>query len=263
MRYFFSILLVAITLLSCKKNESELYTQSASDAALAEQITVDIIKEILLKAPDYVIQKDYLGADGLFVSADPLIETSTYPKEITFNYGNGITGPLGKSRVGNLIFSIQSGTVKTTDIKVSFDDFSINGSQVLGEIDFTYNSSKNGYDGNFVGEGITIVNANGTMKMSGDFFLERLSTSGTTTIADDIYNFGCNTNGIDFQRTSFSYASLSDHTIDLSCPNYITSGTSTVTPNEKGDQTLNFGGGNCDPTAVLTAGDSETKNISF
>ncbi len=263
MRKPFYILIITILLLGCKKNEAETYTQSATDAALAEQLTVDSIKEILLKGPDYVVRKEYTGIDGLIVTSDPLIETDVYPKEITFIYGSGITGPQGSQRKGSLIFTIQSGTVKTSDIVVSFEDFSINGSEILGEIAYVYNASKNGYDGEYLTEGISIVNGNGTMKVDGIFSLERLSTSGTLEAEDDLYNYSCNISGFDFQRTSFTNVSLEDHTIDLACPDYIISGTSTITPNEKGDQTLNFGGGSCDATAILTSGEGAVKNISF
>lgn len=263
MKYIYFFLIATTALVSCKKDEAELYTQSASNAALAEKFTIDVIKEILSKGPDYVISQAYTGTDGLIVSSDPLIDTEIFPKEITFNYGSGITGPLGIKRAGSLVFTIQSGTVKTNDIHVSFDNFSVNESRIIGEIDFNYNAEKIGYNGEYVAAGISIVNGNGTMKMDGTFSLERLSTSGTITIDDDLYNFTCATTGVDFLRTSFSYISQIDHTINLSCPDYITSGTSTVTPNDKGNQTLDFGGENCDANAVLKGQEGTNKNVSF
>ena len=262
-KYILFLIVTSITLVSCKKDKSDLYTQAASDAALAEQLTIDVLREILSKGPDYVADKSYSGADGLIVTSDPLIESDVFPKEITFNYGTGITGPLGATRKGNLVFTIPSGTVRTVDIGVSFDGFSINGSEILGSITYNYSADQNGYNGDYGTDGISIINNNGTMRISGEFSFERTSTSGTLDSDDDEYNYTCNNSGTDFKRTGFTYSTQNAHLIDLTCPDYITSGSSFVTPNGKGNQTLDFGTGVCDANATLKASNGETKNISF
>ena len=101
------------------------------------------------------------------------------------------------------------------------------------------------------------------MKWDGTFMLAKTSTSGTVTLTDDIYDFECTTTGIDFQQTSFIYNTSSNHVIDFSCVNYVTSGTSILKPNNKDSQTINFGGGNCDANGVIQLSDGSEKNFIF
>jgi len=263
MKKFGFLLIFSAILAGCKEDKTEVYTQSAKDAALAEQLTIDVLKEVLMIAPEYVISESYSDNTDIILSAEPEISSPTYPKTITIDYGNGVSGILGKTRSGKILLTVNSGTIITEDLDISFENFKSDGSEILGNITYTFNSSTEGYDGEFEGSGISIINANGTMKMDGTFNLEKISTAGTTATTDDIYNFNCRTTGIDFDQTSFTYNSTVDHTIDFSCIHMIKAGKSSLAPNGKGEQTVDFGSGNCDATGSIRLSSGESKNFIF
>jgi hypothetical protein len=262
MRRFVVKLLVTFILFSCGNKKSEIYIHSASEAALAEKFTLDILKEVLLVIPDFLINQAYTGSLNIAVLSDPEITSSNYPKNISINYGEGVVGFLGKIRSGVLSVSINAGNINTQDLEVSFESYVYDGSQIFGNITYKYDSISKGYEGKYNGEGISIVNPNGTMKLSGIFSIDKISTSGTTTIADDQFNFNCTTSGIDFLQTSFTHQSVTDHRVKFDCTDFVVSGTSNITPNNKESQTINFGSGKCDSQGTIES-DGETKNFSF
>jgi hypothetical protein len=246
--------------ISCKDDEKEIYTQSAKDAAHAEQLTLDALKEVLLITPDFVINEVYTKDSNITVFATPNILNSTYPKTITIDYGEGVTGILGKERKGKLHVTINSGTVITENLKIEFDEYFSAGTQLIGSINHVYD---NGYESEISDGGLSLINANGTMKWYGTFSLTPNSNNGTVNIGDDTYNFTCNTTGIDFSQTTFTFNSSTEHLINFGCPYMITSGTSKLAPNGEKTQTVNFGTGGCDGTATISQSDGDSKSFSF
>ena len=75
MKKFGFLLLLSAILLGCKEDKTEVYTQSAKDAALAEQLTMDVLKEVLMIAPEYVISGSYSGNADIILSAEPEINS--------------------------------------------------------------------------------------------------------------------------------------------------------------------------------------------
>ncbi len=248
---------------SCKKDHAEIYTQSAKDAALGERLISDVLKQILYTTPKFIINPTDSLIDGVHLSFESELNDSTFPKVVTIDYGDGITGNLGKIRKGKIIITINSSNIISEDLAVSFENYSSDGSEIWGNINYTYNSANSGYNGELLNNGVSIVNANGTMKWGGTFVLTKTSTSGTVILTDDIYDFKCTTTGIDFEQTSFSYNTQKNHVIDFSCIEYITSGTSIIKPNNKSSQTVNFGSGNCDANGVIKTSNGSEKNFTF
>lgn len=246
--------------ISCKNDEKEIYTQSAKDAALAEQLTLDALKEVLLIAPGFVIDTAFTDSSDIIVFATPDILNSTYPKTITIDYGEGVTGILGKERKGKLHVTINSGTVITENLKIEFDEYFSAGTQLIGSVNHVYN---NGYESKISDGGLSLINANGTMKWNGTFSLTPNSNNGTVNIGDDSYNFTCNTTGVDFSQTTFTFNSSTEHLINFGCTHIITKGTSELAPNGEKTQTVSFGTGGCDGTAKVSQSDGDSKSFSF
>lgn len=249
--------------ISCKKDNSEIYTQSAKDTALGEVLIIDVLKQILYTSPNFLIDEQDSIINGIILSSESAVSESNFPKTITIDYGDGVTGFLGKTRKGKIILKINSGTVITENLDVSFENFSSDGSLIWGNIFYTYNPSISGYYGELMNNGISIVNPNGTMKLKGTFSLSKSSTSGTTDLTDDIYDFECATNGTDFEQTRFDYSTSKKHTIDFSCKDYIISGESILIPYEKASQTITFGDGNCDAIGTIFLAEGQQKNFNF
>ena len=51
------LFLASVVFISCKKDNSEVYTQSAKDAALGEVLIVDVLKQILYTSPNFLIDE--------------------------------------------------------------------------------------------------------------------------------------------------------------------------------------------------------------
>ncbi|MBI35885.1 MAG: hypothetical protein CMP67_11045 [Flavobacteriales bacterium] len=257
------LFLASVVFISCKKDNSEVYTQSAKDAALGEVLIVDVLKQILYTSPNFLIDEQDSIINGIILSSEPEVSDSAFPKTITIDYGDGVTGVLGKMRKGKIILKINSGTVITENLEVSFENFSSDGSSMWGNILYAYNPAISGYDGELLNNGISIVNPNGTMKLNGSFSLSKSSTSGTVDLMDDIYDFECVTSGIDFEQTSFDYNTSKKHVVDFSCKDYIISGESNLMPYEKASQIITFGDGNCDAIGTIMLEEGQQKNFNF
>jgi hypothetical protein len=253
----------SLSIISCKKDSTEIYAQSAKDAALGERLIADVLKQILSTAPIFLINEQDSLVNGIILSSKPANSSSAYPKKIIIDYGEGVIGPLGKMRKGKIIVSVNSGTIIQENLAVSFDQFNSDGSEIWGDLEYVYNDIVSGYMGEILNNGISIINANGTIKFNGTFVLSKTSTSGTLSLADDSYTFTCNTTGIDLNQTSFSYITSDDHVIDFSCVEYIKSGISVIEPNNKAVQTINFGSGKCDANAVIKLSNGSEKNFIF
>ncbi len=256
-------LIVSLLVIGCKKDNLDTYTRAAKDSALGEQLISEVLREVLVYIPNYVINQNYSGNDGLFITSSPEITESSYPKRISLNYGDGIDGDLLRKKEGKIIVTINSGTVISENLYITFEDFKSEGTKILGHINYNYNQSNSGYDGELPSDGMSFINANGTMKLYGIFSFSKNSTQGTVDLKDDFYNFTCNTNGIDFNQTQFTYVSTSNHLIDFSCNNYIKSGRSNLKPNGKNIQTVDFGSQNCDKNASITTSDGTIRNFTF
>lgn len=263
MKNFIVLLIGVMTFVSCKKDKTEAYTQAAKDATLAEQLTVDILREVIHLVPDYVVNQNYSGSNGIAISSTPEISSTTYPKTITINYGSGSTGNLGKARSGKLNIVINSANILSEDLQVSMDEFYNEGTQIIGNITFTHNSLIEGYDGELLNNGLSFINGNGTMLWEGTFTLGRISTSGTVSTLDDIYDYTSNNTGVDFSQKSFTIKTTTNHTIDFGCNKYINSGNSRLTPNGEDAQTVNYGSGNCEGSATISLSNGDTKNFTF
>lgn len=250
-------------ILSCKKDSDELYIQTAKDVILGERLIVDVLQQVLYTSPNFLINEEDSVINGIKLSSQPELSDSAYPKTITIDYGSGIIGVLGKMRKGKIIVKVNSNQALTEDLAISFDEYSSDGSEVWGYINYMHNTVSKGYDGEILEDGISIINANGTMKLDGTFSFSKKSISGSSSLADNKYDFECNITGVDFKQTSFSYSTGSNHSIDFECIHYITSGTSLLTPHKKNSQTINFGSGKCDSNGVIESSDSSQKNFTF
>jgi hypothetical protein len=264
MRNLIALCILLAMVSSCKDDEKEVYSQSVKDHSLAEVISMDVFEQVLTIAPTYIIQGEYLADTLIEISANPVLSDPTYPKVITINYGDGVTGDDGKTRQGKIILSINSGTVLSEDLDIDFDDYICNGNTVYGAVNYTYSNSNGivSYDAEVEGDPLIFVSANGTMKWSSEFTLTRKSGESTPAIGDDEFTFAGNAAGIDLSGRTYTVAST-NHTIDFGCNHFIVSGTSTITPNDKDQHTVDYGSGNCDSNGSIQLSDDVTENFTF
>ena len=266
MRFFFSIILTTICSFGCKDEENNIHVQSAKDQSLAEVITMDVFEEVLTITPTYVIHQAYNADTNIIITSSPLLNTTTYPKTISIDYGSGIVGTDGKTRKGKIKVVINSGTVLKENLEIEFDDFVSEGNTIYGSISFAHDIDADNitsYNVTLNGTGLTFMSANGTMKWDGAFMIKRASGENTSSIKDDIFKLSGNTNGVDFSGTSYKSATDIDHTIDFNCNSIITSGSSKITPYGKEQHHLDYGTGSCDANALIRLSSENEKNFNF
>ena len=266
MKIFFSVLLTIICVFGCKDEENKIQIQSAKDQSLAEVITMDVFEEVLTITPTYVIHQAYNADTNIIITSSPLLNTTTYPKTISIDYGSGIVGTDGKTRKGKIKVVINSGTVLKENLEIEFDDFVSEGNTIYGSISFVHDIDADNitsYNVTLNGTGLTFMSANGTMKWDGVFMIKRASGENTSSIKDDIFKLSGNTNGVDFSGTSYKSATDIDHTIDFNCNSIITSGSSKITPYGKEQHHLDYGTGSCDANALIRLSSENEKNFNF
>lgn len=254
------MLLITLSFVSCKKSSEEVYVQSAKDAALAEVITFDVLREVQRICPEFIVNQSY-NKNGITVTAVPEITNNIYPKTLTVAYGTNNEGVFGKKRSGNITVVVNSGNILSDSLVVNFDNYSVSGTQILGAIH--YNFTNGAYYINFGSSDMSLINGNGTMKFQGNLTASITSDNGTVTILDDEYAVAITAaSGIDFSQRSFTVTGNS-HLIDFDCNNILTSGESKLTPNQEKQQTVNFGAGNCDNIGTLKSSSGDQTNFNF
>lgn len=256
--YIFSIL--SFLLLGCSPKEEDIYQQAAKDNTFAHQLSIDVLKEVLTIVPDFIVDRGNNRSDDILITATPIITEDTYPKTITINYGTGVTDERGKTRSGEITVTLNSSNILSENLTIAFDNYKVNNTQIVGVYNFTKTGS--GYSANTNSENIALINPNGTMLFQSVFILNRTTTRGTANLADDYYTLTFTSNGVDFNQRAFNASSNSTHLIKFDCLELITSGTATIQPTGKGDQSINLGTEGCDNIGLLTT-DGNTVTFSF
>lgn len=256
--------MLLVSIVACKDDDKETYSQSAKDCSTSEAITMDVIEQVLTIVPVYIVEGKYEADSNIVLSASPALSENTYPKTITIDYGTGVTGPDGNIRKGKIFLEVNSGTILSEDLSISFDEFNYNGNTLYGEFELMYsNPGKVNYTSDFSAGNLTFVSANGTMKWKSSFVMSRQEGGSTSNIGDDVFSFSGTADGIDLSGTSYSLVTGIEHVIDFNCKHFIKSGSSVLTPNEKGEQTVSYGSGSCDANGSITFTGNTVQNFSF
>lgn len=260
MRNIYLLTLITFSLFSCTPKEEDVYQQAAKDNTFAHQLSIDVLKQILTIVPDFIVDRANNRNDGISLTATPVITEDSYPKTITINYGVGVTDEQGKTRTGEIEVTLNSSNILSENLSVTFNEYTINNTQIVGIYNFTKTAT--GYAANTNTEDIALINPNGTMRFLSVFTLDRTTTRGTANLGDDYHTLSYTSSGIDFNQRAFSATSNSLHVIKFDCLDLITSGTATVKPTGKNDQSINLGAESCDNTGIITT-DGNTVTFSF
>lgn len=187
------------------------------------------------------------------------VSSSTYPKEITIDYGTGCTDRMGHTKKGKIIIDLSdtitnAGAVQT----ITYQNFWIDSIQ----IEFTASLKNLGQ--NSSGHWVIEKKSDQTITKNGDKVVESNDESDewvsgftTTDRSDDIfYESGSGSVTVNDTAT-FTRTITKPLTIDRSCE-FITSGTVVLTRNGS-TITIDYGDGTCDNKATVTTnGTTET-----
>jgi hypothetical protein len=145
---------------------------------------------------------------------------------------------------------------------ISFENYYLNDTRILGEISSSYVGSSAGDNYNLVlVDTSKISNGNGTMSFGAEFVVKMTSGKQTFDVYDDLYTVAEKSWGQDFSGRSYTSSTTTDYTMDFSCRWLITSGTCEVNANDIQLQTLDMGDGGCD--GVVRTEVSKDEFVSF
>lgn len=262
MRYWSVLLIVVLFFTSCKNDISDEIVDTSKAKTLAHYLFLDAFRTTLAEVPDFVVEGQD-AASSVKVSTSSSFDISGYPKTITIDYGTtNQEDKMGISRRGRVKVLILSDKITKGDFKITFDEYYLNDSRMLGEITSKYTGSASGDNYSLtLNDTCKVANSNGTMSYNGDIALTMKSGKSTFDVYDDVYTIVENSKGQDFEGVSYSAKSAVDYLADFSCRWLISSGVSEVNPNDRELQTLTLGSGSCD--GIVSAEYEKDKFISF
>ena len=244
----------SLVLFSCETAKTNTELNSCKDNALAEVIYLDVYKQSQIYLNLFLSKQSPSDTAIKFIStANP--NSIAFPFVLTVQFGNkDLLGSDNKFRRGAMILTVNAasddGTMLSIDqLDVTFEDFYLNQSNVLGTITLVNNgkNTKNNYSFNLnVSKGI-VINSNGTMSWESLKTLEMTAGASTrSNILDDTYLLSGSASGKDFKLTDYSTNIATPMTIDPNCRWFISAGITTVEPNNLDVRNVNYGlAGNC------------------
>ncbi|MGD0712274.1 MAG: hypothetical protein ABR968_13955 [Bacteroidales bacterium] len=257
---------------SCKKEDTTPKSTTSSTTTVStnaaksatESVTIDGAFTDAFRQVDKAA-KENQGKDTLSCPTISLVpfDMTTYPKDLTIDFGSACTGPDGIVRSGQILAHltkcyIDSGSVTT----VTFNNYYVNGNKITGTEIIT-NEGRN-----LAGHpvfGVQVINGN------------LYSTSGVTTYnstqqrewiqgyntllnpMDDVYLITGSANGVETTGTTYTVTITSPLKVALDCA-WIESGTLNITESSIPVITVDYGSGACDNVATVTC-DSYTFTI--
>lgn len=246
---FFTAVLM---LTSCRKNDDEstdLETQSATDSYLMDANINDAIKEV-----DWAASENSLGKAGPTVTFD----TTTSPKQMLINYGNGTLCADGKLRAGKLRITFtgryrDAGTV----ITITPDSFYQNFNKLEGTKTITNNgrNSRNNLYYTIEVNNAKLTTVDGKIRTwTSTRNREWIGGENTKAFNDDVYQITGIANGVSSNNVAFTVNILQPLQIDFSCQYRVTAGEVEIKPAAKLKRTINYGSGSCDNNYTVTIG---------
>lgn len=263
MRKFIFLLILPLFFVDCKNDKTDDLVLVCKSKSLAEYFFLDAFRESLLLVPAYMVNGDSPD-QGPTLSADENITSSVYPKLMTIDYGEiNQLGQMGINRRGKIQVQIKGEEALKGSFTVSFDDFYINDTRLLGSFSSNLLDSqgKEGYRIE-LNESCKLSNANGTMSWSGILSLKTLSGKSTITPLDDTFALEETTEGQDFIGRSYSSKSKVSYKADFSCKWIITAGQGEINPTDRRPLTIDYDSKGC--SEVINVLDGDEKNpLSF
>lgn len=254
------LLLAALLLLnSCKKESNSFDTVTANNQAFADE-TFNDANNIADEAATTgsVTYKTDEENSLLAGCATVTRDTVSSPRVATIDFGTGCTGADGRFRSGQIIVTHtgpyrQQGTV----ITITFNNYFVNGHQVLGTKTVTNNGRNNSGNLTFSVEAqgqIILADNAGTITWQSSRTREWIAGESTPTRDDDQYSVtgtasGTAANGDDFTATVVTPLVRN---LAPSCRRHFVSGTVLLSRTGRQDRLIDFGSGACDNLATVT-----------
>jgi hypothetical protein len=185
-----------------------------------------------------------------------------FPNTITLDFGDGCTGPKGRTRSGKIIITV-SDTMKNAGATrtLTFEDFFVEDVQVIGSIIRTNDGINDlGQPQHSRNTDIELVFPNGkTASWSGTQTVTLVEGVNTPGMYDNVYEITGSTDGVNRNGTPYTTAIEEPLVKVIGCP-WLVSGIRSLTVNDN-TRTIDYGDGECDNKAIVTFANGNTKEI--
>jgi hypothetical protein len=249
-----------VTIISCKKEEVDTETVSATDNSLCEGEFLRILPATNGVAVDEpgVIDNRWAGNNNIFNacphdSIDPADTLNGFPVTLYLDYGTtGCVGDDGKTRKG-MIRAVFDSAWNSPNARATFylENYYVNGVRFEGTVQVQKN-------GNTITQTITDGKCSKTSGNPWEILWNCTRTvrqvsgaNSATDPTDDEFEFTGTANGTNREGKTFDVNITSPMVKTAQC-RYITKGTMELTPEGRETRTVNFGDGTCDDKATLT-----------
>jgi hypothetical protein len=257
----FIIFTLAIAYTSCKKDKQDKDTKAAENNAYAENVFVDVFKQIKDCANSDTNISRYAKMGGTKPSSCCTLSVSpiglgVWPKTLTIDFGpTNCQGYDLNYRRGKII-AVFSGYYhdSLTVINVSLDNYYINDNHVTGTKTITnmgHNLSHH-LVFNVNVANATITTTDGTISWNSTRTNEWIAGESTPfDIFDDVYLVTGSASGTDVNGNDFTVNITTALKVAVSC-RWIESGILEITPEGLPTRTVDYGSGSCDNQATVT-----------
>lgn len=264
-----SLLVVSALFFSCRNEISD--KTAVDDAQIQAEATTTLVDNTDLEIAQGMVDEAEVTARKPFVSPFACakitgdINTTTFPKTITVDFGTGCTDPKGVVRSGKLIYTItEKPRVAGSKLTVERSNYMVNGNKVEGTIIFanitgtdkvpTWSKAVAGGKITYTDGSVYTFDSQRKMRLVAG--LDTPKCSDDTVEIFEGYKNITKTNG-DVLRFAISSSLIKPRTCE-----YITKGTISISGTVV-NGTLDFGDGNCDNKGVFTNSAGVAKEITF
>lgn len=259
-------LILSLFVTSCEKDDPRTpELEMAEDDALTTYLFEDVFSEV---EEAMTFMEDGLYNDGLKSAAAVTCKTITiehpddntfWPRTVTVDYGEGCTGPNGRTRSGKIIIMVNGRYISEDYYRtVSFEDFYIDDYKIEGFKEVN-NEGKN-EDGNInfsvVLTGGKVISPEGK-EITKEYSRIREWVAGSDTPRfrwDDVYMITGEATGINRKGHTYTRTIIDPLEVAIGC-RWIKSGNIQIESEGRENAMLDYGDGSCDRIATVTVGE--------
>ncbi len=249
-KIYFILFFSVLALFSCKDSDRDNDTtvNSCDAYGAGQSYALDVFKMVHQAALSSkgITSVNLADTTTLFGCDTLIVDTTSNPMTITIRF-NGICMENGNEKSGEIMATF-SGKYDylSTVVNVSFSNYIFNGYPISGTLAYNFQGIVNGNPT----YGITtteyaLENSKQRMlKFSGSQQLAITAGETTATVSDDTYSISGSATGRTFEGNDYNVLIDENLVLKGNC-NWISSGTATVSPENKHPRLLNFGS-SCD-----------------
>lgn len=256
--------LFLFTLASCDKDDSATPQYQEESVMLAEDLSsTDYLVESTEELSDEIIDfRSFEGNCPTVTSSAPL---GTFPNTVTFDFGDGCTGPKGHIHSG-VILVVQSAPIHEDGATrvTTFDQYFVDGVQMLGTISLTNLGEDTEGNKSFsrtVSEAQLIFPDQTTVNWNSSYTRTQIAGGNTNSFMDDVFAISGSASGVNRAGLAFSSVITEDLIKARNC-RWVSEGIVELSY-ANGTRSINYGvpNTNCNDIAELTLANGQTRLI--